>query len=420
MRLCGGAEKVVNKIIADGMRKYDIFISCKSEDYAKAEPIYHWLVEQGYNPFFAAISRQTGTTIATGAVVGEIDEILDQVDNMIVFVSKANYAQSRWVKREWELFVGEQLAGRKQGNIVTILDGVLVKDLPAVTLRNMKSFTIDTYKNGLLRYMRKTGQEEIELSKEQNETELSKEKEPNVQESLLFTIKGGVKFKMVKVLGGQFEMGATEEQGDDAFEDEKPAHKVTLSDYYIGETEVTQGLWKAIMGGNPSVYKNNNDDILPVENVSWEDVTKKFIPKLNKQTRRKFRLPTEAEWEYAARGGNQQKDNEYKYSGNGDINKVAWYGATFFGETHPVRQKESNLLGLYDMSGNVWEWCSDWFGSYNDREEINPKGPENGTERVIRGGSYFNYDWRCRVSYRGKETPSTESMRIGFRLVLSS
>lgn len=114
---------------------------------------------------------------------------MDQVDNMIVFVSKANYAQSRWVKREWELFVGEQLAGRKQGNIVTILDGVLVKDLPAVTLRNMKSFTIDTYKNGLLRYMRKTGQEEIELSKEQNETELSKEKEPNVQESLLFTVK---------------------------------------------------------------------------------------------------------------------------------------------------------------------------------------------------------------------------------------
>ena len=230
---------------------------------------------------------------------------------------------------------------------------------------------------------------------------------------------GGVEFKMVYVEGGTFMMGAQNSDPNspnydgEARDDESPVHEVELSDYYIGETQVTQALWKAVMGNNPSGFTGDDDS--PVERVSWYDIVKRFIPALNKKTGRTFRLPTEAEWEYAARGGNKSKG--HKYSGSEKIDEVAWYDGNS-GETYPVKGKKANELGLYDMSGNVWEWCSDRFGSYNDREEINPKGPENGTVRVRRGGSYFNDDWSCRVSYRGEENPSRESCRIGFRLVL--
>ena len=156
----------------------------------------------------------------------------------------------------------------------------------------------------------------------------------------------GVAFKMVKVAGGTFQMGATSEQGSDAFDDEIP-----IPDYYIGQTEVTQELWEAVMGSNPSYFKGDNQR--PVENVSWKDC-QEFIEKLNRLTGKNFRLPTEAEWEYAARGGN--KSRGYKYSGSDNPDAVAWYKDNSRGETHPVAQKQSNELGLYDMSGNVCEW----------------------------------------------------------------
>ena len=209
-----------------------------------------------------------------------------------------------------------------------------------------------------------------------------------------FTV-NGVSFTMVAVEGGTFRMGS-----NDGYSDEKPVHSVTLSDYYIGETEVTQALWQAVMGSNPSNFKGSNN---PVERVSYDDC-KDFINKLNTllagqlPAGRKFRLPTEAEWEFAARGGNKSKG--YKYSGSNSIDAVAWYRDNSNKQTHPVKQKQPNELGLYDMTGNVLEWCNDWYGKYSSRSQTNPQGPSSGSYRVLRGGSWLNGAKYCRVADR--------------------
>ena len=223
----------------------------------------------------------------------------------------------------------------------------------------------------------------------------------------------GVSFTMIKVEGGTFNMGATSEQGSDAESDEKPVHSVTLSDYYIGETEVTQELWEAVMGSNPSYFKGSQK---PVEQVSWNDC-KEFITKLNKLTGKNFRLPTEAEWEYAARGGNKSKG--YKYSGSNTIGNVAWYTDNSSSKTHDVKTKTPNELGIYDMSGNVYEWCEDWYGNYSSGSQTNPTGPSTGSYRVLRGGSWINYAKYCRVSHRSSINPDYRFNDYGFRLVLS-
>ena len=224
-----------------------------------------------------------------------------------------------------------------------------------------------------------------------------------------FTV-NGVQFTMVAVGGGTFTMGATSEQGSDAMEDEKPAHEVTLSGYYIGQTEVTQALWEAVMGSNPSYRRGDN---LPVERVSWDDC-QVFIQKLNQLTGKQFRLPTEAEWEYAARGG--RKSRGYKYAGGNNIGSVAWYDDNSGYKTHPVATKQANELGIYDMSGNVSEWCSDWYGDYQLSSRSNPQGPSSGFGRVSRGGSYHNDAWRCRVSYRNGDLLGIRVNILGLRL----
>jgi formylglycine-generating enzyme required for sulfatase activity len=223
----------------------------------------------------------------------------------------------------------------------------------------------------------------------------------------------GVKFTMVFVEGGTFTMGATSEQGSDADDREYPTHQVTLSSYYIGETEVTQALWQAVMGNNPSYYEGDN---LPVGSISYEDV-QEFIAKLNRKTGKTFRLPTEAEWEFAARGGNKSKG--YKYSGSNNLNDVAWYDGNSNSKTHPVKTKQANELGLYDMSGNVYEWCSDWYGSYSSSSQTNPQGPNSGSYRVLRGGIWILNAWFCRVSYRSNDYPSSRDGNFGFRLALA-
>ena len=205
----------------------------------------------------------------------------------------------------------------------------------------------------------------------------------------------GITFTMVFVKGGSFTMGATAEQGNEAKADEKPAHNVTLSDYYIGETEVTQALWQAVMGDdNPSEYKGPG---MPVELISWEDC-ESFIDKLNTLTGMKFRLPTEAEWEYAARGGN--KSRGYKFAGSNDIGTVAWYEGNSDAKTHPVKQKAPNELGIYDMTGNVWEFVWDIYGEYDASIKKNPSGPEKGRNRVLRGGGFNDVGSLQRVSAR--------------------
>ena len=222
----------------------------------------------------------------------------------------------------------------------------------------------------------------------------------------------GVSFDMVEVRGGTFCMGATSEQGSDAFNAEKPVHSVTLSGYYIGKTEVTQALWKAVMGSNPSGF---NGDNRPVENVSWNDC-QEFIRELNALTGQNFRLPTEAEWEFACRGGNNSRG--YKYSGSNYIDNVAWYRDNSGKKTHPVATKLPNELGIYDMTGSVLEWCSDWYGDYSSGAQTNPKGPYDGSGRVVRDGSW-DYDVRrCRSSIRGNYDPPLRIDDLGLRLAL--
>ncbi|MDY5800010.1 MAG: SUMF1/EgtB/PvdO family nonheme iron enzyme [Candidatus Onthomorpha sp.] len=227
-----------------------------------------------------------------------------------------------------------------------------------------------------------------------------------------FMVKG-VEFKMIKVEGGTFSMGATSEQEYDALSCEKPVHSVTLSDYYIGETEVTQELWEAVMGSNPSYFEGDNQR--PVENVSWNDC-QKFIKKLNRLTGKEFRLPTEAEWEYAARGGKYSRG--YKYSGSNNADEVAWYHDNSGYETNPVKTKKANKLGLYDMSGNVYEWCNDWWGCYQSNSQTNPTGPSEGESRVLRGGGWCYFDMGVRVSRRDYLTPGYRHIIIGLRLAL--
>ena len=246
---------------------------------------------------------------------------------------------------------------------------------------------------------------------------------------------------MVYVEGGTFLMGAQTSSSSsanydsDADSNESPVHSVTLSSYYIGKYEVTQQLWEYVMnytgaaadgtilsavasapwlGDSNSSLTFGIGDYYPAYNVSYEDIVNHFIPRLNKITGKTFRLPTEAEWEYAARGGNKSKG--CKYSGSNTIGDVAWYDDNS-SSTHQVGSKQANELGIYDMSGNVCEWCSDWYGSYSSTSQTDPIGPTSGSYRVLRGSSWRNVAQNCRVSFRSFNTPSYRHNRYGFRLL---
>lgn len=228
-------------------------------------------------------------------------------------------------------------------------------------------------------------------------------------------VKNGISIEMVKVEAGTFMMGATSEMEEGiATDNEKPVHQVTLTkDYYMGKYEVTQALWKAVMGRIPSFFEGDN---LPVEWVSWNDC-QKFISKLNKMTGRRFRLPTEAEWEYAARGG--KKSRGYQYSGSSNISDVAWYDGNSGSKTHPVGTKQANELGIYDMSGNVYEWCQDSYVSYVSASQTNPTGAVSGAFRVGRGGGWNCIARGCRSAFRYGYAPDDRDSYLGLRLVLS-
>ena len=214
---------------------------------------------------------------------------------------------------------------------------------------------------------------------------------------------------MVYVESGYFDMGS-----NNGSSDEKPVHRVYMSSFKIAKYTVTQAQWQAVMDNNPSYFGGDNR---PVENVSWEDV-QVFIEKLNRLTAQNFRLPSEAQWEYAARGG--QKTRNYTYAGSNSLEQVAWYGENSNSETHAVGQKRANELGLYDMSGNVWEWCQDWYDDsyYSSSSSSNPTGPSTGSCRVMRGGAWFNSADYCRTAYRYYFTPSYRYSYVGFRLIV--
>ncbi|MEZ4825769.1 MAG: formylglycine-generating enzyme family protein [Bacteroidia bacterium] len=220
--------------------------------------------------------------------------------------------------------------------------------------------------------------------------------------------------EMIFVEGGEFDMGGSDAEARD---NEKPVHRVWISPFYMGKYPVTQAIWKVVMGTNPSNFKGENH---PVEKVSWND-TQTFLQKLNEKTGKTYRLPTEAEWEFAARGGIYSQD--YLYAGSDKLKEVGWYSGK---KTHPVGQKMPNELGLYDLSGNSWEWCEDWYsgGYYQkcaDRGMVeNPTGPENGSLRVYRGGGWRSNPRGCRIAYRNNFSPEYRAVDLGFRLALSS
>ena len=266
---------------------------------------------------------------------------------------------------------------------------------------------------------------QITLTKEATATQQSVVSQPIVAQqpvvqtpvtngdNISIPVKDGISIDMVRVEAGTFTMGATPEMKS-PYDDEKPKHRVTLTnDYYIGKYEVTQALWKAVMGDNPSKFKGEN---LPVEQVSWNDC-QIFIGKLNNITGKTFRLPTEAEWEYAARGGKKSKG--YRFSGSKDPYKVAWYISNSENKSHTVGSKRANELGIYDMSGNVWEWCQDLYEDYSSSSQTNPTGATSGSYRVFRGGCWGIYARDCRSSCRRCDTPDNRYDVLGFRLVLS-
>ncbi|WP_194253332.1 formylglycine-generating enzyme family protein [Segatella copri] len=241
----------------------------------------------------------------------------------------------------------------------------------------------------------------------------NKKKESETANSISIPVKDGINIEMIKVEAGTFMMGATKEVKE-PYKIELPAHEVLLTeDYYIGKYEVTQALWNVVMD---SKYSTNDGDLLPKNYVSWNDC-QEFIEKLNKITGLKFRLPTEAEWEYAARGG--KKSKRYLYSGSNNVLDVAWYDGNSSNKRHPVGTKQANELGIFDMGGNVSEWCQDLWGQYQNDSQINPLGSSAGTKHVLRGGNYF-FDIRiCYLSYRMFAESNYKDAFGGFRLALS-
>ena len=245
-------------------------------------------------------------------------------------------------------------------------------------------------------------------------------------ENLLVDLGGGVMLEMIKIPAGTFNMGGPDRDPDkdpNSFDDNRASfgsvHAVSISkDFYIGKYELTQGQWVKVMGNNPSHFKNG--DNCPVENVSWNDICSSggFLEKINTLTKNKFRLPTEAEWEYACRAGTQ---TNFYFGGDSSIKSIgdyAWYDGNSDKKTHPAAQKSPNAFGLYDMSGNVREWCGDYFGNYGDQAVTDPCGPAAGSLRVFRGGGWCDTAWRCRSAYRDPGNPSDRGIHLGFRLAL--
>ena len=261
----------------------------------------------------------------------------------------------------------------------------------SVSLTNKPSPSTSTKKNTSTTTNRKTSSSNSQKhSSQQNRRQAS-----SFSQTLLNPVIQNLINNMVYIEGGTFTMGATSEPYNDAYENEKPINQVTVTSFFIGRYEVTQKEWEAVMGGNPSKFKGANR---PVEQVSWDDC-QIFIHKLNSITGKKFCLPSEAEWEFAARGGN--KSHKYKYAGGNDIEYVAWYQNTSHNETHNIGTKSANELGLYDMSGNVCEWCCD----------------RNGSGCVNRGGSWIQFEDRCRILSRNSLSPNFRYNYIGLRLV---
>ena len=381
--------------------EYDVFISYSRKDSEVAKRICKAFDEAGITYFIDLQGISGGFEFPTVLAEAIINS------RIFLYLESENSYESRFTQSEITFAFNEKPKG---GILPYIIDGSTMP--PAlrfvfsnINWRRMEEHPIDTVLvDDLLHLLNK---EKVQPNAfEPKVTPL-----PSVVSGDKKTyIVNGVSFTMIKIVGGTFTMGASNDDSD-ALDGDKPAHQVTLSSYSIGETLVTQELWQAVMGCNPSYHKGNLQR--PVERISWDDCLK-FIRKLNALTGETFRLPTEAEWEYAARGGSQSRG--YKYSGSDNIESVVWYSDNSSHTTHPVKGKLPNEIGLYDMSGNVWKWCADWYGSYSSSSQTNPTGPSSGSYRVLRGGSWSFSASRCRVANRSFILPSIAFDNIGLRL----
>ena len=364
---------------------------------------------------------RVGWVRADSVVSGDANETIDKLERQIEsYKNDLQKLEEDLKKKEEDNHALETSNQEAQKEIVTLQKKIetlqdKLDELKAQNEQNKKDRSV-------LEQSYQKAQDKISIIESELGSLLKKLKsDSELQKSLLdiatITIPGtDVSFNMVYVEGGSFMMGANEND-EEAFSNEKPAHLVTLSDYWIGETQVTQALWETVMGANPSFYKGDSNR--PVECIDWDNC-QEFIKKLNELTGKTFCMLTEAQWEFAARGGNLGKDHGCKYAGSDDIKQVAWYHENSDDETHAVAQKKANELGLYDMSGNIREWCQDWYGDYTIDAQSNPTGPSSGSFRVCRGGSWYGDTSFCRVSKRHSNIPTNKASRLGLRLALSS
>ena len=386
------------------MEQYDIFISYSRTDLKLAEEIQRTLEKFGLRCF-----RDTSDIHISEDWIDVLsDRIMDS--KVFLLLGSSNAYRSKWTKRE-VLF-----ADNNQRQIVPyMIDNAQLPPrlsflLGNINQRSMSDYSVEQLVDELKGLIGSPApQKPPKPLKENVDVVVSSPQQLSfvVGKPVEFTV-NDVKFNMMPVKAGKFVMG-TMNRGNGF-----PAHEVQLlKDYYIGETEVTQSLWKTVMGNNPSHYKGAQH---PVETVSWNECHT-FLKRLGEMTHHHFRFPTEAEWEYAARG--QKSNLEDLYSGSSEVWNVAWYSDNNNDGTSPVKRKMKNELGIYDMSGNVNEWCQDFYANYPSRKLIDPKGPNSGSMRVARGGSWYENEVKCRVYVRNKALPSTRSSNLGLRLALS-
>lgn len=381
----------------DNNNKYDVFLCYSRKDYVDE----HNNVIPGneVSKIKEALTKAKITywfdeeAIFTGDVFVKIIGNAIKSSKIVLFVASVNSYSSLWNRKELEY--AEQM---NKTIFFVKIDDVLMPErwLLLFSDKGMIDFRYEAEKKKLFLELQKITSPDTRIS---------------VGSEILMI--NDYHINMIRVEGGSFTMGATLQQGGDN-PDERIVHHVRLDSYFISQVPVTQELWEKVMGNNPSRNKGN---VFPVENVSWNDCML-FIKRLNNMTGKEYRLPTEAEWEYAAKGGAKGRYNGYKYSGGNNLHGVSWNKENSDGHTHEVAQKTPNELGIYDMSGNVWEWCYDWYAPYSEKLVINPQGPDDGEKKVCRGGSWISKGRDCRISIRESEYPDERSADIGFRLAL--
>lgn len=396
--LNGGEWTAQTRLVGKNYKnKYDIFLSYSRKDLEYVEQLKEELESIGCRVWMDTEGIMTGDNFV-GTIVKAIES-----SGIFMFVASEHTYRSSWCKNEL------RYAEKRGMNIflVKIDDSQMPDDF--VFLYGDRD--IIDYRNGNQKTKLFTDLKRMfsDISVRDHETGL---------EYIKIMI-GDYQIVMMRVEGGQFTMGATLQQGGDN-EDERVVHSVRLDSYYMAQIPVTQELWQAVMGTKILMWQSADHDQnknLPVVNVSWNECSL-FVEKLNALTSREFRLPTEAEWEYAAKGGVNGRMNGFKYSGGNNLHNVSWNEDNSGGQVQKVAQKKPNELGIYDMSGNVWEWCSDWYASYPKGQVDNPKGPDFGEKKVCRGGSWASKGRECRISIRESEYPNEGGPDIGFRLVL--